>query len=625
MEFYPIEGGGLRVIKPIRYILSVRSQNIFDSLKPFVEQRLGQFRDQKVAETDLVRNFDLLKPYVVGHLGDDPAAVVEHRGGPVESTSDPEPEPTPEKEMTRKKLELDDASRASSSSVGTGTVGVVKDRQPLLPPGSYLKMDASEDFDELLGQEALVLGDDMRAAQWQLRASSRQEKAVAVLKRAAKKTHAVAAHESKKALKAVVDHPDEAQGATEHQCDEDVAMQDSEVAQGDECEKAEGDVAMESEKAPGDVALECEKAQGDVALECEKAQGDVALECEKAQSDVALEFEKAQGDVALECEKAQGDVALECEKAQGDVALECEKAQGDVALECAKPLPQGVLSRLVQHYTVRRPANPDEIHSQVLLRSVSELEEADLQERPAHMDVPVPDTPLKSPVGSLADDASTPGTVKNYRNTSSYKLAKSPIPFPLEGPGDVHMDEGDEATASGSNELVLRKELFPDMPSGSDEPMMAPLVMPLPEDLHDNPYSREAGLIPKREKESSVSIPTPQKPDTKKARLQEQAKIRFEMAEDIWSTVVYPLRDSVPDAMPRNLIFNGKLSYSVAVPDDLPSLAELWTPDELTEFEEPPVRKSIMVILNARTFYVNKSYFHEEFGIKASLTASSEQ
>ena len=33
----------------------------------------------KVAETDLVRNFDLLKPYVVGHLTDDPAPVVEHR------------------------------------------------------------------------------------------------------------------------------------------------------------------------------------------------------------------------------------------------------------------------------------------------------------------------------------------------------------------------------------------------------------------------------------------------------------------------------------------------------------------------------------------------------------------
>ena len=61
------------------------------------------------------------------------------------------------------------------------------------------------------------------------------------------------------------------------------------------------------------------------------------------------------------------------------------------------------------------------------------------------------------------------------------------------------------------------------------------------------------------------------------------------------------------------------------MPDDLPSVAELWTPGELIEFEETPVRKSIMVILNARTFYVNKSYFHEEYEIKASLTASSEQ
>ena len=98
--------------------------------------------------------------------------------------------------MPSKKLELDDSKGASSSSAGSGTVGVVKDRmffqteqikkytdsvllhgqdrQPLLVPGSYLKMDDTEDFDELLGKEPLVLG-DMRAAQWQLRASSRQE------------------------------------------------------------------------------------------------------------------------------------------------------------------------------------------------------------------------------------------------------------------------------------------------------------------------------------------------------------------------------------------------------------------------------------------------------------------
>ena len=82
---------------------------------------------------------------------------------------------------------------------------------------------------------------------------------------------------------------------------------------------------------------------------------------------------------------------------------------------------------------------------------------------------------------------------------------------------------------------------------------MAPLGMALPEELHDKPYSQEAGLFPKRQKESSVSIPTPQKPDAKKARLQEQARLRKEMARDVWEAVVYPLREVVPDAMPLNL------------------------------------------------------------------------
>ena len=332
---------------------------------------------------------------------------------------------------------------------------------------------------------------------------------------------AVAAHESKRKDKNPVvedDHPDEAQSAAEHQC-EDVAMQDWEVAQG--------------EVSP----QECE---------CE----DVARQ----------DCEVAQGDVAQECEVAQGDVAQECEVAQGDVAQECEKAQGGIDQQCS--IPEGVLSRLVKHYTIHRPADPQQIHSQVLLRSASELEDANLQERPADMNVRVPDTPLRTPARSLAEETSTPSTVKVYRNTSSYKAAKSPIPFPL-ATEDVHMDQGEEATASGSNQMALAKELFPDMPAGSNEPMMVPLVMPLPDqELQDNPYSREAGLFPKREKESSVSIPTPQKPDTKKARLDEQTRLRQEMAEDVWSSVVYPLRDSVPDAMPRNLIFNGKLRLS---------------------------------------------------------------
>ena len=33
----------------------------------------------KVAETDLVLNFELLKPYVVGHLTGDVATVLDHR------------------------------------------------------------------------------------------------------------------------------------------------------------------------------------------------------------------------------------------------------------------------------------------------------------------------------------------------------------------------------------------------------------------------------------------------------------------------------------------------------------------------------------------------------------------
>ena len=63
----------------------------------------------------------------------------------------------------------------------------------------------------------------------------------------------------------------------------------------------------------------------------------------------------------------------------------------------------------------------------------------------------------------------------------------------------------------------------------------------------------------------------------------------------------------------------------VHVPDIVPSISELWTPVELENLEAPPVRKSIQVVLNARTFYVNKSFFHEESEIGASLTASSEQ
>ena len=50
---------------------------------------------------------------------------------------------------------------------------VEQDRAPLLPAGSYLKMDEST-MDDLLGQEPLRLG-DVRAQQWELRAASKQD------------------------------------------------------------------------------------------------------------------------------------------------------------------------------------------------------------------------------------------------------------------------------------------------------------------------------------------------------------------------------------------------------------------------------------------------------------------
>ena len=261
---------------------------------------------------------------------------------------------------------------------------------------------------------------------------------------------AVAAHESKKNTKnagAEGEHPDD----VDHEAQSDPSGK---------CEVAEEDVDMQ----------EC--AQEDVALQdCEVAQGDVShQECEVAQGDAAQECEVAQGDVSQECEVAQGDVAhqdQECEVAQGDVSWqECDKALGGFLDGAVSPIPEGVLARLVQHYAVNRPANPEEIHSQVLLRSASELEEAGLgyvQDRPAHLDVPVPDTPLKTPERSLQEASGTPSTVKVYRNTSSYKAAKSPVPFVPDGPVDVHTvcaDQGAEAEASGSNQMVCPRELF---------------------------------------------------------------------------------------------------------------------------------------------------------------------
>ena len=291
----------------------------------------------------------------------------------------------------------------------------------------------------------------------------------------------------------------------------------------------------------------CDMEQGDVAQDREVAHGDVSEDCEVA----------APGD-QQECEAAQGHLAQECEVAPGD-QQECEAAQGGMVNdpECVSKV---IRDDLVRHYTVQRPANPEEIHSQVLLRTVSEVE-AVYVTQPSHLDVPVPDTPLKTPDRGTDDVSTTPSTVKVYRNTSSYKAAGSPVPFLPDGPTDVLMQgcqenlQDCEVAASGSNQMVLPRELFPDMAAGSDDPM-PPLDMGEPEMVHDNPYARDSALILKREKEASVSG-TPLKPDLKKAKM-----MRHEMAQDVWLSVVYPKKDIVPDAMPPDCILDGRLCLS---------------------------------------------------------------
>ncbi|CAE7773112.1 unnamed protein product [Symbiodinium sp. CCMP2592] len=354
-----------------------------------------------------------------------------------------------------------------------------------------------------------------------------------------------------------------------------------------------------------------------------EAEDDADRDCDMEQADVA------HGDVAEDCEVADQSDQQECAVAQGDLAQECEVAECDQQ-ECAvaqggtvhdpEQLPEHVKDMLVRHYTCQRPANPEEIHSQVLLRSASEVEAVYV--RPLHLDVPVPDTPLKTPDRGTDDVSTTPSTVKVYRNTSSYKAVASPVPFIPDGPMTDVLMEGfgenppiSEVAASGSNQqMVVARELFPDTSATHDDPM-PPVDTHESETLHDNPYSRECAVVAKRGKEPSVSG-TPLKPDLKKAKM-----LRHGMAQDVWLSVVYPLKDAVPDAMPPDCILDGRLSYAIAPPDDMPEVSELWAPEELAEMKDMPVRKSITVLLNARAFYVNKCYFHGEFEIGAFWTA----
>ncbi|CAE7456113.1 unnamed protein product [Symbiodinium sp. CCMP2592] len=339
----------------------------------------------------------------------------------------------------------------------------------------------------------------------------------------------------------------------------------------------------------------------------EVAHGDVAEDCEVAD----------QGD-QQECAVAQGDLAEECEVAQCD-QQECAVAQGGMVNE-RESLPEYVKDMLVRHYTVQRPANPEEIHSQVLLRSASEVEAVFV--RPLHLDVPVPDTPLKTPDRRTEDASTTPSTVKVYRNTSSYKAAASPVPFLPDGPMMAMPMEGcgenppmSEVAASGSNQMVVARQLFPDTAPSHDDPM-PPVDTNESETFHDNPYSRECAVVAKRGKEASATG-TPLKPELKKAKM-----VRQEMAQNVWLSVVYPLKDVVPDAMPTDCILDARLSYAIAPPDNMPELSDLWTPEELAEMQNNmPVRKSITVLLSARGFYVNKCYFNGEFEIQAFWTA----
>ncbi|CAE7035023.1 unnamed protein product [Symbiodinium sp. CCMP2592] len=451
---------------------------------------------------------------------------------PVEEIQDSEPEP--EKWPEPEKLP-DDAFVN------------LKDRERLLPEGSYMKLDEHA-VDDLLGDEPLDLG-DLRAEQWNLRAVSKQDKAIAVLKRAAKKTKAVHAHEAKKHAKAG-NHAD--------------AEQDDGMAQ-------------DSDAQDDGMAQECAQDDG-MAQECAQDDG-MAQEC--AQND----------GVAQGCAQDDG-VAQGC--AQDDVAKDDGVAQASQD--------DGV-------------AQDDQVDDPVShgIRRASELEKACLLDPMAHQ-VAVPDTPLKTP-DRVPDDELTPSTRKVLRNTSSYKAVSSPVPFlsdmamndMLVGGMHQDVDMGTGAASAAEGQMVLPRVLFAEQSAGSTDEVVPAEVDP--ELLHDNPYSREAA---KRAKEpSTAAIPTPQKPDSKKARLEEQRRIRHERAQESWDNVVFPLRDDVPDAMPSSVDRNGQLSYTISRPADVPFMPEMP--------KDGP--KGIQVILNARTFYVSLSVFHDEFEIEASLSA----
>ncbi|CAE6928990.1 unnamed protein product [Symbiodinium sp. CCMP2456] len=264
---------------------------------------------------------------------------------------------------------------------------------------------------------------------------------------------------------------------------------------------------------------------------------------DKGQDDPMGQEDEAQDDGMAQDSEAKDDgVAQHCAQDDG-VAQVCAQDDG-VAAQVDDSAPVASKS-----CAVHKAADPDLIHSQVLLRTLSELE--------AH-EVPVPDTPLKTPDRGSEDVSTTPSTRKVLRNTSSYKAVSSPVPFLSETAFDVLMGCEDPVGAAGSSEqMVVPKVLFPAEPAGSTDEVVV-------ETVHNNPYSRDWDPegASKRAKETGGSIPTPQKPDTKKAKLEEQARVRHEQAQATWDNVVYVLRTDIPDAMPDDCSRNGRLCLS---------------------------------------------------------------
>ena len=301
--------------------------------------------------------------------------------------------------------------------------------------------------------------------------------------------------------------------------------------------------ARETKKQTTIGAGEAEENDDAMGQECEAPDDGVAQGCDPTQDGVAQGCDPTEDDgVAQKCDDG-ARVAQVCDPAQDDgVAQVCDPAQ-EVA-QVDGPLPSSFK-------TCALVPDPETIHSQVLLRSASELEAAFLPE--AH-EVPVPDTPLKTPDRGSEDVSTTPSTRKVLRNTSSYKAVSSPVPFLSETAFDVLMGcndaEGADSSAAGSAQMVMPKVLFPEP---TDPAEVVPESAEAPDvEMHDNPYSRELEVVavPKRVKEGSVAIPTPEKPDPKKAKLEEQARVRRQQAQETWDSVVYPLREKAPDAMP---------------------------------------------------------------------------